>query len=80
MTHTFAPTACAPNTARSSTPSLADKRRATPSARTWPTLNTMQLAAPGSDDELLAYAQGLLDRVSSHADAFVAGGLPHPTF
>jgi hypothetical protein len=39
-------------------------------------MDTMQLPGPGSDDELLAYAQGLLDRVSSHADAFVAGGLP----
>ena len=39
-------------------------------------MDTMQLPAPRSDDELLAYARGLLDRVSSHAEAFVAGGLP----
>ena len=37
---------------------------------------TMQLPGPVSDDELLAYSRGLLDRVSSHADAFVADGLP----
>src|SRR5712692_1207469 len=36
----------------------------------------MQLPGPASDDELLAYSRGLLDRVSSHADAFVAEGLP----
>jgi len=37
---------------------------------------TMQLPAVGSDDELLAYARGLLDRVSPYADAFITGGLP----
>ena len=37
---------------------------------------TMQLPAAASDDELLAYSRGLLDRVSAHADAFVAEGLP----
>ena len=40
------------------------------------TMATMQLPGPASDDELLAYARGLLDRVSLHADAFVAEGLP----
>ncbi|HYS24089.1 MAG TPA: hypothetical protein VEP46_00760 [Vicinamibacterales bacterium] len=39
-------------------------------------MGTMQLPTPGSDDELLAYARGLLDRVSVHAEAFVASGLP----
>ena len=36
------------------------------------------MTPPGvrSDDELLAYTQGLLDRVSAHADAFVSEGLP----
>jgi hypothetical protein len=47
MTHTFAPTACAPNTARSSTPSLADKRRAKPSARTWQTSIVCSRCRPG---------------------------------
>jgi hypothetical protein len=37
---------------------------------------TMQRPGPGSDDERLAYARGLLDHVSPHADAFVAEGLP----
>jgi hypothetical protein len=37
---------------------------------------TMQLPGSPSDDELVAYSRGLLDRVSSHADAFVAEGLP----
>ena len=37
---------------------------------------TMQLPGPTSDDQLIAYARGLLDRVSEHADAFVAQGLP----
>ena len=40
------------------------------------TMATMQLPGAASDDELLAYAQGLLDRVSVHADRFVAEGLP----
>ena len=40
---------------------------------------TMRLPVVGSDDELLAYARGLLDRVSPLADAFVAGGMP-PAF
>lgn len=36
------------------------------------------MTPPGvrTDDELLAYTRGLLDRVSEHADAFVAEGLP----
>ena len=38
-------------------------------------MDTMQLPRPRSNDQLLAYARGLLDRVSPHADAFVAGGL-----
>jgi hypothetical protein len=37
---------------------------------------TLKRPGPGSDDELLAYSRGLLDRVSTHADAFVADGLP----
>jgi hypothetical protein len=37
---------------------------------------TMRLPGGVSDDELLAYARALLERVSSHADAFVAAGLP----
>jgi len=37
---------------------------------------TLRLPGPASDDELLAYSRALLDRVSSHADAFVAEGLP----
>ena len=36
----------------------------------------MQLPGPTSDNQLIAYARGLLDRVSEHADAFVAQGLP----
>jgi hypothetical protein len=39
-------------------------------------METMRLPAAASDDELLAYSRGLLDRVSAHADAFVAEGLP----
>lgn len=39
-------------------------------------METMRLPAATSDDELLAYSRGLLDRVSTHADAFVAEGLP----
>jgi len=39
-------------------------------------METMRLPAVASDDELLAYSRGLLDRVSAHADAFVAEGLP----
>lgn len=36
----------------------------------------MRLPDTASDDELLAYARGLLDRVSAHADAFIVEGLP----
>ena len=39
-------------------------------------MKTMQLPGPGSDSDLVAYMRGLLDRVSAHADAFVAEGLP----
>jgi hypothetical protein len=39
-------------------------------------MGTMQLPGGTSDDELLAYSRGLLDRVSAHAEAFVAEGLP----
>jgi len=39
-------------------------------------MTTMQLPATASDDELLAYSRGLVDRVSTHADAFIAKGLP----
>ena len=40
------------------------------------TIGTLQIPGAMSDDELLAYSRGLLNRVSSHADAFVAEGLP----
>jgi hypothetical protein len=40
------------------------------------TMGTMRIPGAVSDDELIAYTRGLLDRVSSHADAFVAEGLP----
>jgi len=39
-------------------------------------MGTMHLPGGASDDELLAYTRGLLERVSAHADAFVAEGLP----
>jgi hypothetical protein len=39
-------------------------------------METMRLPPVTSDDELVAYSRGLLDRVSAHADAFVAEGLP----
>jgi len=39
-------------------------------------MGKMQLPGATSDDELLAYSRGLLERVSAHADAFVADGLP----
>src|SRR5262249_39455140 len=38
---------------------------------------TLRLPASASDDELLAYARALLERVSPLADALVAAGLPH---
>jgi len=37
---------------------------------------TMRVPVGPSDDELIAYARGLLNRVTAHADAFVAAGLP----
>lgn len=37
---------------------------------------SMQIPGGRSNDELLAYARGLVERVSEHADAFVAEGLP----
>jgi uncharacterized protein YPO0396 len=40
------------------------------------TMGTMQIPRARTDDGLIAYTRGLLDRVSSHADAFVAEGLP----
>ena len=40
------------------------------------TMETLQIPRPMSDDELIAYSQGLLNRVSPYADAFVAKGLP----
>jgi hypothetical protein len=39
-------------------------------------MGTMRLPGDTNDDELLAYSRGLLERVSAHADAFVAEGLP----
>jgi len=41
-----------------------------------PLMETLQLPGTMSDDDLLAYMRGLLERVSAHADAFVAEGLP----
>ena len=40
------------------------------------TMTTMQMPDGPSDDELVAYARGLVNRVSAHADAFFAAGLP----
>ena len=39
-------------------------------------MGKMQLPGAMSDDELLAYSRGLIDRVSAHADVFVAEGMP----
>ena len=39
-------------------------------------MDTMQLPGPITDDEMIAYAGALYDRVAPHADAFVAEGLP----
>ena len=41
-----------------------------------PFMDTMQLPDATNDDELLAYSRQLIERVSAHADAFVAQGLP----
>lgn len=41
-----------------------------------PVMDTMQLRRTANDDELLAHTRALLERVSAHADAFVAKGLP----
>lgn len=43
---------------------------------TTPIMDTMQLPDATNDKELLAYSRQLLERVSAHADAFVAQGLP----
>jgi len=40
------------------------------------TMATLELPGAPSHDELIAYSQGLLDRVSAYADKFVAKGLP----
>jgi len=40
------------------------------------TMTTMQLPGSVSDDELVAYLRGLIDRVAPHADAFIAEGMP----
>src|SRR5262245_57995385 len=40
------------------------------------TMTTMRLPRFGSDEQLLAYMQALLDRVLPYADAFAAAGLP----
>jgi hypothetical protein len=37
---------------------------------------TMRLPGNASNDELLVYSRALLERVSAHAEAFVAEGLP----
>jgi len=39
-------------------------------------MNTMHMPGPVSDDELVAYARGLIERISPHLDAFVVYGLP----
>jgi hypothetical protein len=39
-------------------------------------MTTLRLPGWVSDDDLLAHMRGLLERVSAHADAFVAEGLP----
>jgi hypothetical protein len=39
-------------------------------------MRAMRFPGGATDDELLSYARGLLDRVSASADAFVAAGLP----
>jgi len=39
-------------------------------------MSAMRLPGKTSDDTLLAWLRGLVDRVSAHADAFVAEGLP----
>jgi len=40
------------------------------------TMATMRLLGSVSDDELMAYARGLLNRVGPHREAFVAEGMP----
>jgi hypothetical protein len=39
-------------------------------------LGNMRLPGRTNDEELLTFSRGLLERVSAHADAFVAEGLP----
>src|SRR5438105_15194798 len=39
-------------------------------------MGNMRLPGRTSDDELLTFSRGLLERVSAYADAFVAEGLP----
>ena len=41
-----------------------------------PIMDTMQLPDATNDNELLAYSRQLLERVSAHAELFVAQGLP----
>ena len=43
---------------------------------TTPFMDTMQLPDATNDKELLAYSRQLLERVSAHAELFVAQGLP----
>jgi len=40
------------------------------------TMDTMRIPRAAGDDEMIAYARGLLTRVSPYADAFVAEGMP----
>ena len=40
------------------------------------TMTTMRMPRGPSDDELIAYSRGVVDRVSAHTDAFLAAGLP----
>ena len=40
------------------------------------TMGSMHVPGGVSDDELIAYTRGLIDRVTPHADVFVKAGLP----
>jgi len=41
-----------------------------------PVMDTLKLPPSANYDQVLAYARAILERVSAHADAFVAKGLP----
>jgi hypothetical protein len=38
--------------------------------------STIELPRPASDEDLLTYSRAIVERVSPHADAFVANGMP----